>query len=51
MKCLVTGGAGFIGSHICDALVANGHDVISVDNYVAGKHENIAHLLSNPKFT
>ena len=51
MKCLVTGGAGFIGSHICDALVANGHDVISVDNYVAGKHENIAHLLSSPKFT
>ena len=40
MKCLVTGGAGFIGSHICEYLAGEGHEVISVDNYVTGKREN-----------
>jgi UDP-glucose 4-epimerase len=50
MKCLVTGGAGFIGSHICEALIRNGHEVISVDNYSAGKPQNIAHLKASPLF-
>ena len=44
MKALVTGGAGFIGSHICDALLKEGHEVVCVDNLVAGKVENIEHL-------
>ena len=44
MKALVTGGAGFIGSHICDALLKEGHEVVCVDNLVAGKAENIEHL-------
>lgn len=44
MKALVTGGAGFIGSHICDALMQEGHKVVCVDNLVAGKMENIPHL-------
>jgi UDP-glucose 4-epimerase len=51
MKCLVTGGAGFIGSHLIDGLLRNRHNVICVDNYAAGKRENIAHHLCNPSFT
>ena len=43
-KAMVTGGAGFIGSHIVEALVNNGVEVVSVDNYFAGKPENLAHL-------
>jgi UDP-glucuronate decarboxylase len=50
MKILVTGGAGFIGSHLCEKLVANGHDVLCVDNYFTGSKDNIAHLLRNPLF-
>lgn len=50
MKILVTGGAGFIGSHLCEKLVDNGHDVLCVDNYFTGSKENIAHLLRNPLF-
>jgi len=50
-KALVTGGAGFIGSHLAESLLDEGLEVVSVDNYIAGKHENIAHLLGNPKFT
>jgi len=41
MKCLVTGGAGFIGSHVCDALLARGHEVIALDNLLSGKRENL----------
>ncbi|MFA5164039.1 MAG: UDP-glucuronic acid decarboxylase family protein [Candidatus Omnitrophota bacterium] len=44
MKVLITGGAGFIGSHLCDHLLAKGHSVICVDNLITGKIENIAHL-------
>ena len=51
MKTLVTGGAGFIGSHICEALLNEGHTVISVDNYAAGKAENLAHIKYHPNFT
>jgi UDP-glucuronate decarboxylase len=47
---MVTGGSGFLGSHLCEELLNLGHDVISVDNYYTGTKSNIAHLLSNPKF-
>lgn len=47
---LVTGGAGFIGSHLCDALLARGHDVLCVDNVFSGSKRNIAHLQGNPAF-
>jgi UDP-glucuronate decarboxylase len=49
-RILVTGGAGFLGSHLCDRLLAEGHDVLAVDNYFTGRRANIAHLLGNPKF-
>jgi len=47
---LVTGGAGFIGSNLCETLLTNGNKVTCLDNFATGKRENIAHLLSNPKF-
>lgn len=50
MRILVTGGAGFLGSHLCDRLLLDGHEVLAVDNLYTGSKENIAHLLSNPKF-
>jgi UDP-glucuronate decarboxylase len=49
-KILVTGGAGFLGSHLCDRLVAEGHHVLCVDNYFTGSKNNIAHLLDNKNF-
>jgi UDP-glucuronate decarboxylase len=49
-RVLVTGGAGFLGSHLCDRLLAEGHDVLAVDNYFTGRRNNIAHLLGNPRF-
>lgn len=49
-RILVTGGAGFLGSHLCERLLNEGHDVLSVDNYFSGSKKNIAHLLSNPRF-
>ena len=49
-RVLVTGGAGFIGSHLCDRLIADGHEVICLDNFFTGKKKNVAHLLSNPNF-
>ena len=49
-RVLVTGGAGFLGSHLCDRLIAAGHEVICLDNFFTGKKKNIAHLLSNPSF-
>lgn len=49
-RILVTGGAGFIGSHLCDALLAQGHDVLCVDNVFSGNKRNIAHLQANPAF-
>lgn len=51
MKILVTGGAGFIGSHLDDRLIAEGNDVTVVDNLVLGRKENIAHLIGNSHFT
>ncbi len=49
-RILVTGGAGFLGSHLCDRLVAQGHDVICLDNYFTGRKQNIAHLLDHTNF-
>ena len=49
-KTLVTGGAGFLGSHLCEALLAHGHDVLCVDNLFTGNKGNIAHLVANPRF-
>ena len=50
MRILVTGGAGFLGSHLCDRLLSDGHDVLAVDNLYTGSKDNISHLFSNPKF-
>lgn len=49
-RVLVAGGAGFLGSHLCERLVRDGHDVLCVDNFFTGQKDNIAHLLSNPQF-
>jgi UDP-glucuronate decarboxylase len=49
-KILVTGGAGFLGSHLCDKLIAQGHDVLCVDNFFTGTKANVAHLMSHPNF-
>lgn len=50
MRILVTGGAGFLGSHLCERLLAEGHDVISLDNLITGSNENILHLKENERF-
>ena len=50
MRTVITGGAGFIGSHLCERFLAEGHEVICVDNLLTGNRHNIDHLLSNPKF-
>jgi UDP-glucuronate decarboxylase len=50
MRMLVTGGAGFLGSNLCDRLLADGHEVICLDNFFTGRKANIAHLLQHPSF-
>ena len=50
MRCLVTGGAGFLGSHLCERLLKDGHEVISLDNYFTGRLSNISHLRDNKSF-
>jgi UDP-glucuronate decarboxylase len=50
LRILVTGGAGFLGSHLCDRLVKEGHDVICLDNYFTGRKKNIEHLMRLPNF-
>ena len=50
IRTLVTGGSGFIGSHLCERLLADGHEVLCVDNFYTGRRQNIEHLLSNPRF-
>ena len=49
-RTLVTGGAGFLGSHLCERLIAERHDVICIDNFFTGSKDNVAHLLGNPNF-
>lgn len=49
-RILVTGGAGFIGSHLCERLLTSGHDIICVDNFFTGQKANIAHMIGNPYF-
>jgi dTDP-glucose 4,6-dehydratase len=51
MRVLVTGGAGFLGSHLCDALIAEGHTVLAVDNLLTGSTRNLEHLRSEPRFS
>ena len=50
MRILVTGGAGFLGSHLCDRLINEGHEILCLDNFFTGRKQNISHLLQNPKF-
>jgi UDP-glucuronate decarboxylase len=49
-RVLVTGGAGFLGSHLCERLLAAGNEVLCVDNFYTGRRQNVAHLLGNPRF-
>jgi UDP-glucuronate decarboxylase len=49
-RILVTGGAGFLGSHLCERLIAQGHDVLCVDNFFTGRKDNVAHLFKHPRF-
>ncbi len=51
MKILITGGAGFIGSHLCDRFLAEGQEVICVDNFISGSRDNVSPFVSNPLFT
>jgi nucleoside-diphosphate-sugar epimerase len=48
MRTVVTGGAGFLGSHLCERLLKDGHDVVALDNFLTGTPENVAHLMENP---
>lgn len=51
MRILITGAAGFLGSHLCDRLIAEGHSVIGMDNFITGNPNNLAHLAGNPNFS
>jgi len=50
MRILITGAAGFLGSHLCDILLEKGNEVIGMDNFITGSPDNLAHLAGNPKF-
>src|ERR1043165_6399184 len=51
MKILITGGAGFVGSHLADRLIADGHEVTVIDDLSTGRYSNVEHLEGNPNFT
>ena len=51
MRILITGAAGFLGSHLCDRLLAEGHQVVGMDNFITGSRDNIAHLIGNENFS
>lgn len=51
MRILITGAAGFLGSHLCDRLIKDGHEVVGLDNFITGSPDNIAHLMGNQRFT
>ena len=51
MRILITGAAGFLGSHLCDRLIAEGHSVVGMDNFITGSPDNLAHLAGNPNFS
>ena len=51
MRILITGGAGFLGSHLCDLLIQQNHEVVAMDNFITGRPENIAHLMGHDRFT
>ncbi len=51
MRILITGAAGFLGSHLCDRLLADGHEIIGMDNFITGSVENLAHLAGNERFS
>ncbi len=51
MRVVVTGGAGFLGSHLCTRILGEGHEVVALDNYITGQPPNVAHLGDNPSFT
>jgi dTDP-glucose 4,6-dehydratase len=51
MRILITGGAGFLGNHLCEHLIRHGHDIICLDNFITGRPENIAHLLGHERFS
>ncbi|HEX4124246.1 MAG TPA: NAD-dependent epimerase/dehydratase family protein, partial [Tepidisphaeraceae bacterium] len=50
MRILISGAAGFLASHLTDLLLAQGHEIVGMDNFITGKPENIAHLSNNPKY-
>ncbi|MDQ2669247.1 MAG: GDP-mannose 4,6-dehydratase, partial [Gemmatimonadota bacterium] len=50
MRVLITGAAGFLGSHLADRFIADGHSVVGVDNFITGRPDNVAHLMGRPDF-
>src|SRR5215470_14435992 len=50
MRYAISGAAGFIGSHVCDVLTGEGHEIVALDNFITGNLDNVAHLLKNPRF-
>jgi dTDP-glucose 4,6-dehydratase len=51
MRILITGAAGFLGSHLSERLLADGHEVVGMDNFITGSSDNLAHLSNNPRFS